>query len=154
MQAPRPHAKTSRMSPPLGPAVDATPRPIPARVPIRGKYAVLEPLHVRHVPELWRAAQGADDSWAYLGCGPFASQDAMARYVADFATNSDYLPWAVRPVTTGEVSGWLALLDVQPKHASIELGSIWFSPRMQRTRAATEAMYLLLRSSALRRARF
>ena len=102
------------MSPPLGPAVDATPRPIPARVPIRGKYAVLEPLHVRHVPELWRAAQGADDSWAYLGCGPFASQDAMARYVADFATNSDYLPWAVRPVTTGEVSGWLALLDVQP----------------------------------------
>jgi RimJ/RimL family protein N-acetyltransferase len=49
---------------------------------------------------------------------------------------------------TGAVSGWLSLLDIQPRHASIELGSIWFSPRMQRTRAATEAMFLLLRLAA------
>jgi RimJ/RimL family protein N-acetyltransferase len=39
-------------------------------------------------------------------------------------------------------------MDSQPKHASIELGSIWFSPRMQRTRAATEAIFLPLRLAA------
>jgi len=136
------------MPPPIGPAVDTTPRPLPARVPIRGQYAVLEPLHVRHTPELWRAAQGADESWAYLGQGPFPSVEAMARYIGDFASSAEYMPWAVRTVATGEVSGWLALLDIQPKHASIELGSIWFGPVMQRTRAATEAMFLLLRHAA------
>ena len=133
---------------PLGPELDATPRPLPARVPIRGNYAVLEPLHRRHAADLWRAAQGADDSWTYLGYGPFASADAMARFVADFAVTHDPMVWAVRPVMTGVVSGWLALLDIQPKHASIELGSIWFGPVMQRTRAATEAMFLLLRLAA------
>jgi len=136
------------MSLALGPELDATPRPLPARVPIRGSYAVLEPLHRRHAADLWRSAQGADDSWAYLGYGPFPSADAMARFVGDFAATHDPMVWAVRPVTTGVVSGWLALLDIQPKHAAIELGSIWFAPVMQRTRAATEAMFLLLRLAA------
>jgi RimJ/RimL family protein N-acetyltransferase len=136
------------MSPPLGPPVDITPRPLPARIPIRGRYAVLEPLHRRHAAELWQAARGADESWTYLGYGPFASQDAMARQIAELAATHDPMFWAVRPVTTGEASGWLCLLDIQPRHASIELGGIWFSPRMQRTRAGTEAIYLLLKLAA------
>ncbi len=136
------------MSPPIGPSVDPTPRPLPTRTTFRGQHVVLEPLHVRHAPELWRAAQGADESWTYLAQGPFASAEAMAHYIGDFASSAETMPWAVRPVATGEVSGWLALLDIQPKHASIELGSIWFGPRMQRTRAASEAMFLLLRYAA------
>lgn len=133
---------------PLGPEVDATPRPLPARVPIRGNDAVLEPLHRRHAADLWRVAQGADESWTYMGYGPFASAQAMTRFVADAAATHDPMMWAVRPVTTGVVSGWLALMDIQPKNAAIELGSIWFAPVMQRTRAATEAMFLLLRLAA------
>jgi RimJ/RimL family protein N-acetyltransferase len=121
---------------------------LPARVPIRGQYAVLEPLHRRHAAELWQAAQGADDSWAYLGYGPFASAEALARQVSDMTIVHDRLTWAVRPVATGVASGWLSLLAIEPRNASIELGNIWFSPRMQRTRAATEAMFLLLRMAA------
>ena len=136
------------MPPPVGPEVDTTPRPLPARVTIRGQHVVLEPLHIRHAPELWHAAQGADESWTYLGMGPFASAEAMRRQVADMASMQDYLYWAVRPVATGVVSGWLALLDIQPKHAAIELGGIWFSPRMQRTKASTETIYLLLKLAA------
>ena len=136
------------MPPPVGPVVDAAPRPLPARVPIRGRYAVLEPLHRRHAAELWDRAQGADESWAYLGCGPFTSMEAMAHYIAGFAVEQDRMVWAVRPVATGTASGWLALLNIEPKNGSIELGSIWFSPSMQRTRAATEAMFLLLRLAA------
>jgi RimJ/RimL family protein N-acetyltransferase len=133
---------------PIGPEIDATPRPLPARVPIRGKYAVLEPLHRRHAAELWQAAQGADETWTYLGNGPFPSQEAMARAIGEMAAVHDRIPWAVRPVSTGLASGWLSLLDIQPHPASIELGNIWFSPDMQRTRAATEAMFLLLRLAA------
>ena len=130
---------------PLGPAVDPTPRPLPARIPHRGRAVDLEPLHVRHVSELWQAAQGAEESWAYMGYGPFASEAALRAHVGAFASQHDPMAWAVRPHRSGTVDGWLTLMDIQPAHAAIELGNIWFSPRMQRTRAATEAMFLLMR---------
>lgn len=132
---------------PLGPEVDPTPRPLPARIPHRGASVVLEPLAVRHAAELWQAAQAdaAGDGWAYLGVGPFADADAMRRHVAGFATQHDPIAWAIRPHSSGVASGWLTLMDIQPAHAAIEIGHIWFSPRLQRTRAATEAMFLLMR---------
>jgi RimJ/RimL family protein N-acetyltransferase len=133
---------------PVGPEVDPTPRPLPVRAPIRGQYVVLEPLHRRHAEELWQAAQGAEDSWAYLPYGPFSNQAAMTTFVSELAAQHDPMAWAVRPVATGVVSGWLTLMDMQPKNAAIELGNIWFAPRMQRTRASTEAMFLLLKLAA------
>ena len=136
------------MSLPIGPEIDTAPRPIPAHVKIAGRYAVLEPLHRRHAPELWRAAQGAEDSWVYLGYGPVASEAALVKIIDDLAAVHDPMAWAVRPVATGVASGWLTLMDIQPRNAAIELGNIWFAPAMQRTRAATEAMFLLLRLAA------
>ncbi len=136
------------LGPPLGPEVDTTPRPLPARVAIRGQYVSLEPLHRRHADELWQATGGAEASWSYMSAGPFADADAMARQVIDLAATHDPMLWAIRPVSTGVVSGWLALLDIQPRNAAIELGNIWFGPRLQRTRAATEAVFLLLKMAA------
>jgi len=137
---------------PIGPIVDTTPRPLPARTIIRGQHVVLEPLHVRHAAELWRAVDSgnpkADGSWTYMGYGPFPTEDALTRFIGDFSTTHDPIAWAVRPIATGVVSGWLTLMEIQPKNAAIELGNIWFAPVMQRTRAATEAMYLLLKLSA------
>jgi RimJ/RimL family protein N-acetyltransferase len=133
---------------PVGPKVDTTPRPLPVRAKLRGVHVELEPLHVRHAPELWEAAQGADDSWTYMGYGPFPSLAAMTSFIGDFATTHDPMAWAVRPVASGQVSGWITLMDIQPKFGAIELGHIWFAPRMQRTRAATEAMFMLLKLAA------
>jgi RimJ/RimL family protein N-acetyltransferase len=108
---------------------------------------VLEPLATRHAAELWDAAGSdpAGHSWAYLGYGPFSDAAALRRHVAAFAAQHDPLAWAVRPLATGQASGWLTLMDMQPAHAAIEIGHIWFAPRLQRTRAATEAMFLLMR---------
>jgi RimJ/RimL family protein N-acetyltransferase len=134
---------------PVGPAVDTTPRMLPVRAPLRGQYCVLEPLHRRHAAELWQAAQTGtaqgDTSWTYLSYGPFVDAAAMERFVAGFAVQAEHVAWAVRPLTTGQVSGWLTLMDIQPHAASIEIGNIWFGPPMQRTRAATEAIFLALR---------
>jgi len=133
--------------PPLGPEIDPTPRPLPARIPHRGESVVLEPLAPRHAAELWAAA-GADPaghSFAYLGYGPFADEAAMRRHVASFAAQHDPMAWAVRPHSSGAASGWLTLMEIQPANAAIEIGHIWFAPRLQRTRAATEAMFLLMR---------
>jgi RimJ/RimL family protein N-acetyltransferase len=133
---------------PIGPAVDTTPRPLPVRQTVRGRTVVLEPLHPRHTDDLWAAAQGADDSWAYLSYGPFATREAMALQVSAMAADHDPMLWAVRPVATGVVAGWMSLMDIQPRHAAIELGHIWLSPSLQKTETATEAMFLLLRLAA------
>lgn len=134
-------------SPPLGPEVDPTPRPLPARTPHEGVSVTLEPLHTRHAAELWEAARapGAEPGWAYLGYGPFPDEGAMRRHVAAFAAQHDPIAWAVRQKATGTADGWLTLMEIFPADAAIELGHIWFSPRLQRTRAATEAMFLLMR---------
>ena len=88
------------------------------------------------------------ETWTYLSAGPFASKDAMARHIMDVASVHEPMFWAVRPVTTGVTAGWLALADIQPRNAAIELGNIWFSPSLQRTRAATEAIFLMLKLAA------
>lgn len=134
-------------TPPIGPLVDATPRPLPARIPHAGRSVTLEPLAIRHAAELWDAAQAdpSGDGWAYMGYGPFADAEAMRRHVAAFAAQHDPMAWAIRPHSSGAVSGWLTLMEIQPANAAIEIGHIWFSPRLQRTRAATEAMFLLMR---------
>jgi len=136
------------MALPVGPEIDSTPRPLPARSTLRGQYVVLEPLHQRHADELWRAAQEADESWTYLPSGPFATREAMIRQINDVASDPSRVTWAARPVATGVASGWLSLLDIQPRNAAIELGGIWFAPVMQRTRAATEAMFQPLKLAA------
>jgi RimJ/RimL family protein N-acetyltransferase len=134
-------------NPPVGPLVDTTPRPLPARIPHKGRSVDLEPLHVRHADELFAAAQSDTSAagWAYLGYGPFADAAAMRSFVGGFATTHDPMAWAIRPHRTGTADGWLTLMEIHPAHAHIEIGNIWFSPRMQRTRAATEAMFLLMR---------
>ncbi len=117
---------------PIGPEVDPTPRPLPARVPHRGASVTLEPLGLAHLDELWEATQGAEDSWAYLAYGPFMNKATFRSHLAGFSTQHDPMAWAVRPKASGTADGWLTLMDIQPGNAAIELGNIWFSPRMQR----------------------
>ncbi len=132
----------------LGPEVDAWPRPLPVRAPFHGVHVTLEPLHRRHATELFEAAADAEAGWTYLGYGPFTTREAMAAFVAAQAALHDPMFWAIRPIVTGRASGWLTLMEIDPASAAIELGNIWFAPALRRTRAATEAMSLLLSYAA------
>lgn len=140
------------MAPPLGPEVDTTPRPLPPRAKLRGRYVELEPLHVRHTAELFRASEPGtprgDAAWTYLAAGPFAAEAAMRTFIGDLSVAQERVAWAIRPVSTGVASGFLTLLDIQPHNAALEIGNIWFAPALQRTRAATEAIFLALRLAA------
>jgi len=122
--------------------------PVPTCVPPGkrehiGQSVKLVPLDEHHAEDLWQAAQDADESWTYLGYGPFTSFDDFKRHIAKLAALADQPFFAVIP-TGGAAGGWLSYCDIEPHNAAIEIGSIWFAPRLQRTRAATEAVYLLL----------
>lgn len=133
------------MSLPLGPLVDNWPRPLPLRQKFNGQRVVLEPLTRRHAAELFEAGQFDDDSFTYLSStGPWHSLATVEAFVATRCANPEMAFWAIRPVTTGRVSGMISFINIEPANAAIELGNVWFGPELRRTRAATEAVFLLL----------
>ncbi len=121
------------------------PCPFPKRINHQGASVMLEPLDEKHATELWAATLDADQSWSYLRYGPFSSLEQLTENVRELASRSDQPFWAVRPNATNMAEGWLSLCDIYPSDAAIEIGSIWFSPKMQRTRASTEAIFLLMK---------
>lgn len=136
------------MSLPVGPLAETWPRPLPLRQKFQGQRVTLEPLARRHAAELFEAAQFADDSFTYMSFGPWHNKAEVEATIATKCSDPASLFWAVRPVTTGRVSGFLALINIEPFNAAIELGNIWFGPELRRTRAATEAVFLLLGHAA------
>lgn len=123
---------------------DWTPPPLPPRTPIRGRYATLEPLTRAHVTGL-RAAHAEDRTgamWTYLPVGPF-DDAGYAQWVDANRILNDPLHFAVR-MGDGRLGGTLSLMRITPAAGTIETGWLTFAPRLQRTREATEAVYLLM----------
>jgi RimJ/RimL family protein N-acetyltransferase len=123
------------------------PRPAkgaPQRVVLEGRYARLEPIAVRHVADLYRAATeaGADGRFAYLFEEAPDSEADMAAYVQKVSAQDDPLLFAVIDRASGRAEGRQALMRIVPEHGVIEIGAIYWGPRMARTRLATEALFL------------
>lgn len=118
----------------------------PSRVPLTGGAVVLEPLDpVRHRDDLFAAAEGADATWTYLPYGPFSSQRDFVAWLEERAPVDDPLTFAVIDRVSGRASGLASFLSIVPEHGVIEIGHVWFSPSLQRTRQATDAIYLMAR---------
>jgi RimJ/RimL family protein N-acetyltransferase len=131
---------------PLGPLVpDFTPPPLPPRAAMRGCYVALEPLTAKdHAALLFHAFEGQDHLWDYIYGGPFSSSAQFHRWVRETETSDDPLFYAIKNLETGHWEGVASYLRITPSAGTIEVGSITFSPALQRTRAATEAMYLMM----------
>ena len=130
---------------PIGPPVDATPAGTPERVTLDGQYVRLVPLDPSaHGDALFAGTCGLDNEtlWRYLFDGPYDDRAGPLRAKADSA---DPLHFAIIDVPSGTALGTAALMRIEPAHRVIEVGSIIYSPALQRTRGATEAMYLLAR---------
>lgn len=111
-----------------------------------GQYACLEPLRAEaHAALLYQAYHGHDDVWTYLPTGPYASAAQYHRWVRDTEDAKDPFFFVVFNKDSGAVEGTLSLLRINPAAGSIEVGWINYSPALQRTRASTEAVFLLMR---------
>jgi RimJ/RimL family protein N-acetyltransferase len=120
--------------------------PRPEGLKLTGRYAALEPLAAdRHAADLFRAFDGHDALWDYMPVGPFASAAAFHRWMRDATGGDDPYFLAICDLESGRWVGFCALLRIAPEAGSIEVGFIAFSPALQRTRAATETMFLLMK---------
>ena len=118
----------------------------PAPVTLRGRYATLEPLNAqRHGEALWEAARGHDEVWTWLFDGPYATDTDFLRAVGEKQAATAAVFLAIVPVASGKAAGWASLMRAEPAHGVIEVGNILLPPALQRTTAATEAMYLMAR---------
>ncbi|MBW0156702.1 GNAT family N-acetyltransferase [Sedimentimonas flavescens] len=121
-----------------------TPPRTPDAAVMEGRYVRLERLAWTHADPLYRANSADDAIWDYLPYGPFHSEVPFIRWVQDMAGQSDPFFYALRDKASGQVGGVMSYLRITPAAGSIELGHINLSPRLQRTRAATEAMMLMI----------
>ncbi|MDJ0629628.1 MAG: GNAT family protein [Rhodobacter sp.] len=122
---------------------------VPPRWPdadrFEGRYARVELLSEAHAAALHAANAEDDRIWDYLPYGPFASVEAYSTWVRDAAAGDDPRFHAVYDIETGRWGGVASLMRINPAAGSIEVGHINFARGLQRTRAASEAMYLLMR---------
>src|SRR5262249_22040424 len=141
--------RTNEFGQPIGlPVTDWQGVPKPDGVTLTGRYCRLERLNVeRHANELYAAYGHAPDArdWAYLSVGPFDSFDAFHAHLTRIAATADPFHYTVIDAATGKAVGTLALMRIDAANGVIEVGFVTFSRLLQRTRAATEAIYLLMR---------
>lgn len=136
------------MNLPVGfPVPDWTPPPRPSAEPMVGRTCRVEPLdYDQHADDLFAVDSLDRDgaSWTYLPYGPFRTFDAYAQWVKAVAGKDDPFFHAIVDSATRTAVGVASFLRIDPAAGSIEVGHIHYSPRLQRTVAATEAMYLMM----------
>jgi RimJ/RimL family protein N-acetyltransferase len=113
-----------------------------------GRYCQIEPLDSkRHGVDLYAAdaldAEGRN--WTYLPVGPFSTCEDYLTWMRGVCPSSDPLFHAIVDSVTGKAVGIASYLRIDSRVGSIEVGHINYSPLLQRTVAATEAMYLLMK---------
>ncbi|MFV2053465.1 GNAT family N-acetyltransferase [Aliiroseovarius sp. YM-037] len=123
-----------------------TPPETPNQIAFLGRYARLERLNAdQHAVDLHRANAADDRIWDYLPYGPFASAAEYRRWAEGSAAGDDPIFYAIRDEETGHFGGVASFLRIKPEAGSIEVGHINLSAEIQRTRAATEALYLMMK---------
>jgi len=140
-------ARVNRYGQAIGDAVlNWAPPPAPPREVLRGRRCDLEPLDLeRHGDALYEANARDDGSnWTYLFAEAPASRESYLSYMQATFTGSDPLCFAIVDQATRTAVGIASYLRIVPEHGCIEVGHINFSPALQRTPVATEAMYHLM----------
>jgi RimJ/RimL family protein N-acetyltransferase len=122
------------------------PRLLPPRYAHTGRYVRLEPLDpARHGDDLFAASSGleAERLWRYLADHPYPDRRSFETWLTRNATSTDPMFFAVVDRASGHAEGRLALMRMSPEHGVIEVGHILFGTRIEGTRMATEAIFLV-----------
>lgn len=120
----------------------------PERVSLEGRFARVEPLDAtQHAIELFEAhsLDQAGKMWTYLGYGPFAHIKDYSDWAARASESSDPLFFAIVDLRTGHAVGTCAYMRIDAANGVMEIGHLAYSPLLQRSPVASEAMFLLMK---------
>ncbi len=120
----------------------------PQRTTMEGRSVMLVPLDPEaHAESLFTKTHGDEKEqiWQYMGDGPFPDRAAFDESLRCKAASEDPLFYAILDRTGSVAMGYATYLRIEPAHRCIEVGNIVYTPELQRTTGATEAMYLMAR---------
>ncbi len=112
-----------------------------------GRVCRVEPLDpARHAADIHDANRADPEgrNWTYLPYGPFDTPEAYRAWAQAAGRGDDPLFHAVIDKACGTAAGVASYLRVDPGNGVIEVGHINFAPALQRTPAASEAMFLMM----------
>lgn len=120
--------------------------PPPPRTSMTGRTCRLEMLSRDHLSDLFTAysLDKKGQIWTYLPCGPFANEADYRAWVEATCFKADPLFHAIIDLKTEKPVGVASYLRIDPAIGSIEVGHINYSPLLQKSVVATEAMYLMM----------
>ncbi|HEX9684498.1 MAG TPA: GNAT family protein, partial [Burkholderiales bacterium] len=121
--------------------------PRPPRTAMAGRYCRIEPIDpARHAEELFRAnsLDPGGRNFTYLLAGPFATLAAYRQWLESSCLGEDPLFYTIIDGATHQAAGVASYMRIDTRNGVIEVGHINYSPLLQRSRAATEAMYLMM----------
>ena len=129
---------------PVGEHVDWRPGDQLGPVTLTGRTVRLEPLEHQHVDLLYDSlcVDSPPQVWTYLPDGPFADREEFRAYVDHLGALPATIPFAI-VLADGTATGIAAYLRIDHANGTAEVGYITYAAAMQRTTAATEAMYLM-----------
>ncbi len=135
---------------PVGPVVDPLPPGSrPDMRPLHGRWVRLEPVSAAaHAKSLYDSFAGSDPEgqvWTYMGYGPWNSFEQFEAWLTEREASRDPWFYAFIRRDSGEAGGMGAFMRCDAANGVIEIGHIWMSPGLQRTREATEAIFLMIR---------
>jgi len=122
--------------------------PHPKGIRLEGDLVVLKPLVASQFAKELFISNSIDKkglNWAYLPYGPFESIEDYAKWIESFESGDDPVFFAIVSKKLNQAIGIASYLRIKPAVGSIEVGHINFSPLLQRTTEATEAMYLMMK---------
>lgn len=132
---------------PVGaPLAMAFPRPRPPNTTMSGRYcSVILTDVAAHATGLFDALCAGQEgqNWTYLPYGPFNTLVELRNWMQATCTGADPLFHTIVDAA-GRPLGLASYLRIEPTTAVIEIGHIHLSPALQRTVAATEAMFLMM----------
>ena len=141
----------NELNQPIGaPLPDWQALPTPTLTPLEGAHCHLEALNAdKHTSELFEAysRDTSGESWTYLGYGPFESSSQLHETIVQLTSGNDPLFYAIIDKVTGLAVGWASYMRIAAAMGVLEVGHIVYAPQLQRTTAATEVMYLLMKQA-------
>jgi RimJ/RimL family protein N-acetyltransferase len=113
-------------------------------VTLSGRTCRVEPLAEEHLESLYAALclDSPPQTWTYMPAGPFADRRAFASYVERLQSMPATVPFAI-VLADGTPVGIATYLRIDEGNGTAEVGYITYGSTLQRTTAATEAMYLM-----------
>jgi RimJ/RimL family protein N-acetyltransferase len=138
--------RTNEHGQPIGRPVEWAPRAPVRPVSLAGRWSRIEPVASHHLPQLYDALvlRSPESIWTYLAAGPFDGPAGLSAWLRELNDDPGAVPHAIC-TADGRGVGVASYLRLDHLNGSVEVGGIAYAAELQRTTAATEAMFLMMR---------